>query len=163
MTLIGFGAIGQQIRDDDVWVRMADSTTGAYGYRDKAGKIAIPPGKYPVCFTDTFRRYAIVLETGKGIVAIDRRERMLYDVFIFDNGPDDPCEGFFRITAGGKIGYADAASGEVVIPAQFSCAWPFEHGKAKVAFDCQQLGDGEHHTWTSAHWFYIDHKGRRIP
>lgn len=94
MTLISFGAIGQQIRDDDVWIRIADSTTGTFGYRDEKGKIATPAGKSPVCFTEAFLSYAVVLETRKGIVKIDRRGHIAYDVFIFDNGPADRPKAF---------------------------------------------------------------------
>jgi hypothetical protein len=71
--------------------------------------MVVPPGKFPVCNTDTFRNYAIVIEAGKGIVAIDRQGIVLYSVFVFDNGPDDPADGLFRIWMNGKLGYADAA------------------------------------------------------
>ena len=141
---------------------VSDSVTGKCGYRNEAGELVIPLGKYPMCYTDTFRNYAVVLAHGKGMVAIDRHEHVLYHVFIFDNGPDYPSDGLFRIKKGGEIGYANAASGEVVIAPKFPCALPFENGKAKVSFDCKTKGDGEHSAWISDHWFYVNKAGTRL-
>jgi hypothetical protein len=62
----------------------------------------------------------------------------------------------------GKIGYADAATGKIVIRPQFACAWPFEHGVAKVSLNCQTRSDGEHATWISDDWFYINKAGARV-
>ena len=162
MLLAHGTSCGQSSGSTSFLVRVADSATGKYGYRDQAGTLVIPLGKYPVCFTDTFRYYAIVSKPGQGIVGIDRQEHVLYPVFIFDNGPDEAQGRLFRIQVDGKIGYADAVTGKLMIPPRFSCAWPFENGKAKVAFDCQTRKDGEYHTWISDHWFYIDDKGRRL-
>jgi hypothetical protein len=164
ITLLGHGiTFGQSSVGNDFLIMVNDSATGDYGYRDAAGKIVIPMGKYPTCYTDTFRNYAIVSIPGQGIVGIDRQERVLYHVFIFDNGPDEAVDRLFRIVVEGKIGYADSATGRVTIQPRFACAWPFEKGRAKVAVDCQTRKDGEYHTWLSNHWFYIDEKGRRQP
>ena len=62
------------------------------------GEIIIPLGKYAICFTDTFRTYAIVLKSHKGFVAIDRQENILYEVFPFDNGPDYTSEDFSELS-----------------------------------------------------------------
>jgi hypothetical protein len=163
ITLMANGTtFGQSSGGNDFLVRMADSATRKYGYRDQAGTMIIPIGKYPACYTDTFRNYAIVFKPGQGIVGIDRQEHLLYHVFIFDNGPDEAQDRLFRIKVDGKIGYADAVFGKVMIPPRFACAWPFEMGKARVALDCQTRKDGDYHTWISDHWFYIDVKGRRL-
>jgi hypothetical protein len=142
-----------------VLILVADSATDTYGYKSESGKIAVPMGKYSMCFTDTFRNYAIVLDSGKGFIAIDRQYHVLYNVFVFDNGPDYPADGFFRIKVAGNIGYADIATGKIVIKPQFACAWPFENGIAKVAIKCQTRQDGEHSTWISNEWFYINKAG----
>ena len=155
-------SVGQAQKDTDILIRVSDSTSGACGYRNGDGRIEIPLGKYSYCFSDTFGKYAIVIDSGKGIVGIDRQENVLYNVFVFDNGPDDPSSGLFRIKVADKIGYADAATGKVVVKPQFACAWPFEHGLAKVALDCQTHYLGEHSTWVSDHWFYINKAGVRI-
>lgn len=137
----------------------------AYGYKNLKGDVVIPPGKYAMCFSDTLRNYALVADTKKGIIAIDRQEKVLYKVFPYDNGPDDVSNGLFRIIDGDKIGYADAVSGKIVITPQYSCAWPFENGTAKVATNCRTEAYGEegHTTWESDQWFYINVKGEKVP
>ena len=160
--MISLKTTGQERTNKGVLILLSDSATNTYGYRNESGKIVIPMGRYPVCYTDTFRDYAIVLKPGIGFVGIDRQERVLYSVFIFDNGPDEPSDGLFRVRATGKIGYADAATGKIIIKPQFACAWPFDHGVAKVALDCQTRSDGEHSTWVSDHWFYVNKKGVRV-
>src|ERR1700733_6541583 len=70
---------------------------GEYGYVNSKGNVIIPFGKYSMCFTDTFKNFAIVLKSGSGFVVIDRMENVKYNVFPFDNGPDYVKEGYFRI------------------------------------------------------------------
>lgn len=136
----------------------ADST-GESGYRNGNNEVIIPIGKYAQCLTDTFRTHAIVLtKSDNKWVVIDRTEKQLYEVFPYDNGPDYPSEGLFRIVQDGKIGYADAATYAIVIAPQYECAYPFENGKAKVSTDCKTAGEGEHREWTSDAWRYIDRK-----
>lgn len=93
---------------------------------------------------------------------MDHQKTVLYNVFIYDNGPDYPAEGLIRVVKDGKIGYADAATYALVIEPQFDCAYPFEHGQAKVSTSCQSIQDGEHKLWTSDHWQYIDKQGHSI-
>lgn len=131
-------------------------------YVDKAGKDIIPEGKYLMCFTDTFRTYAIVLNPEKGFIGIDRKENTLYEVFVYDNGPDFIEEGLFRIVKDGKIGYAEAKTGNIVIAPQFGGAYPFEGGKAKVAVECKTIKDDEHTSWQSDKWYFIDKSGNKI-
>lgn len=139
-----------------------DSINDECGYKNINGDIVIPPGKYIRCFTDTFRTYAIVAKPEVGFVAIDRKENVLYAVFPFDNGPDEPSDGLFRILENNKIGYADSTTGKVVIKPQFDCAWPFENGVAKVSNDCTTQSHGEHSSWLSDHWYFIDKTGRKV-
>jgi len=148
---------------DDYWVLVADSLTDQYGYRNQAGQTVIPLGKYSLCYTDTFRTYAIVTMPNRGLVAIDRNEAVLYQVFPFDNGPDYPADGLFRMQQHNRIGYADSATGRIVIAPQFSCAWPFEHGTARVSRECTTVPDGEHFAWASNQWFHINKQGQRVP
>ena len=153
---------GRVIKHDDYWLAFADANSDNYGYADRNGKTVIPLGKYTMCFTDTFRTYAIVLKEQSGFVAIDRQENILYNVFPFDNGPDYVEDGLFRIIENHKIGFADAKTGAVIIKPQFDCAFPFENGKAKVSTDCKSQFRGEHQIWISEKWFYIDKSGRMI-
>jgi hypothetical protein len=133
----------------------------AQGYINEKGDTVIALGKYPYCFTDTAKGFAIVVDKQNKLVGIDPRENVLFEVYMFDNGPDYVSEGLFRIIKDGKIGYANA-QGEIVIPPQYTCAHPFEHGKAQVATVCQTIRDGEHWYWESEAWMYIDKKGNKI-
>ncbi|WP_121357744.1 WG repeat-containing protein [Flavisolibacter nicotianae] len=155
-------ALGQKKAGNSPLVSYVDTANDGYGYKNLHGDIIIPAGKYSFCFTDTFRTYAVVSLPPKGFVAIDRKENILYTVFPFDNGPDYVEDGLFRIVKDGKIGFADAATGKIVIQPQFACAWPFEKGRAKVSLTCETKSFGEHSTWISDKWFYIDKQGRKI-
>ena len=153
---------GQKKADGAILVSFADTLNDGYGYKNLHGDIVIPAGKYSFCFTDTFRTYAIVALPHKRFVAIDKKENILYTVFPFDNGPDYVEDGLFRIVKDGKIGYAEAATGKIVIQPQFACAWPFKKGKAKVSMECETKSFGEHSTWLSDKWFYIDKRGQKV-
>lgn len=152
----------QPSKSSDYWALFNPPNKDEYGYKNRQGQVKIPLGKYPICYTDTFRLYAIVLKPGAGFVAINRQEKVLCNVFPFDNGPDYVVNGLFRIVEHGKIGYADAKTGKVVIRPQFACAWPFEKGVAKVSNACKTVQEGEHSTWQSNGWYYINKKGGRL-
>jgi hypothetical protein len=158
----GLTSFGQQAKENDVLIAFTDSAKDEYGYKNQKGDVIIPLGKYSMCFTDTFSTYAIVEYPQKGFVAIDRQENILYQVFPFDNGPDYTSDGLFRILVKNRIGYADSSTGKIVINPQFECAWPFEHGIAKVSIDCQKRSDGEHSTWLGNNWYYINKAGKKV-
>ncbi|MBN2662866.1 MAG: WG repeat-containing protein [Bacteroidales bacterium] len=132
------------------------------GYATPDGEIVIPIGKYYYCYTDKFETYAIVMDENATCYAIDRNENVLYNIFWYDNGPDYVSEGLFRIVVEGKIGYADATTGEIVIEPQFSCAYPFEDGVAEVTYDCTSEQMDEHKIWNSNDWFFIDKQGNIV-
>ncbi len=158
----GLFACIQPQKSKGYWITVVDKDNNRYGYVNQNGDTVIPLGKYPICFTDTFTNYAIVLKPNYGIVAINRRQKILYKVFQYDNGPDPVSEGYFRILKDNKIGYADASTGKIMIAPQYNCAFPFENGMAKVSVNCSTQQDGEYHTWVSNQWFYIDKKGKKI-
>lgn len=135
----------------------------ACGYTNKAGDTVIQAGEFYMCFSTIFPTFAYVLDKrfGDEMVAVNRNKELIFEAYIFDNGPDYINEGLFRIKRNGKIGYADP-TGKVIIPAIYSCADPFENGKARVALDCETISDGEHSTSESEHWFYIDKTGKKI-
>lgn len=147
---------------NDYLVSFTNTITNEYGYKNLNGDTIIPQGKYEMCFTDTFKTYAIVVKPNGSFIAIDRQENVLYGIFPYDNGPDYPSEGLFRILQNNKIGYADSITGKIVIKPQFDCAWPFENGIAKVSNDCKTQMEGEHSFWVSDHWFYIDKSGKKV-
>ena len=158
----GLTACRKTIVDNDYLVSFKDTIKDGCGYKNSKGEIVIPEGKYAMCITDTFKTYAIVGKSNVGIIGIDRKENTMYKVFVFDNGPDEPSDGLFRIMVSNKIGYADAATGAIIIKPQFDCAWPFEHGVAKVSNDCKTEMEGEHSSWVSDHWFYINTAGKKV-
>lgn len=162
VALLGLTNCQQSNKSNSDLIVFIDTANDEYGYKDIDGNIVIKPGKYGICFTDTFRDYAIVLKSNFGFVGIDRQEKVLYEVFPFDNGPDYVSERLFRIKANHKIGYADSATGKIIIKPQFNCAFPFENGVAKVSNDCITQSDGEHTTWLSGNWFFIDKKGNKV-
>lgn len=138
-----------------------DDESIGYGYINRKGDTVIAISKYTMCFTSKFKSFAIVIKDGD-FVGIDRKENVLYKVFPFDNGPDEASDGLFRIIENNKIGYADAVTGAIVIKPQFDCAWPFEHGAARVSNDCKTEIEGEHSSWVSDHWYYIDRTGKKV-
>lgn len=96
---------------------------------------------------------------GKWVI-MDSQKTVVYEVFIYDNGPDYEADGLIRVVKNGKIGYADAKTYAIVIEPQFDCAFPFENGKAKVSNHCKTVKDGEHSVWESDAWQYVDKKGK---
>ena len=158
----GLASCSPPVKNNDYLVSFIDTTKDEYGYKKQNGDIAIPLGKYSFCFTDTFRTFAIVAKPELGFVAIDRQENVLYKVFPFDNGPDNSSNGFFRIIENNKIGFADSATGKIIIKPQFDCAFPFENGLAKVSTNCNIQQEGEHYRWVSDNWYYIDKSGKKV-
>ena len=116
---------------------------------------APPPGTEsptqgdPVAYVDT-----------RGDTVIPRREVLYCGADTIR--PDLPQEGLFRIRDDrGRIGYADTA-GRVVIAPRFEAAFPFEHGRARVALQAEELTDGEHTRWEADTWLTIDRRGRVV-
>lgn len=62
MILLGsyLTSFGQQPKKNDALILFEDKVTNEYGYKDSKGDIAIPPGKYLFCYTETFKTHAIV-------------------------------------------------------------------------------------------------------
>ncbi|OWY23051.1 hypothetical protein B6N25_05630 [Sphingobacteriales bacterium TSM_CSS] len=144
-----------------IWYLAKNDSANSIIYLNARGDTMIAAGKYTAAFTDTFRNFAIVYRPERGFIAINKKEQVLFEVFAYDNGPDYPQNGLFRIVRNGKIGYANLR-GQEVIPPQYACAYPFTDGMAKVSLQCTQQPNGEHTEWQSNSWFYIDTKGKKI-
>ena len=145
---------------NDRGIHLGDSVA----YLNQNGDTVIPLGKYSHCWTDTVKYFGIVYdsEATKGtVVAIDQKQNFLFEVYLFDNTPDILQEGLFRVKRNGKIGFANKY-GQVVIPCQFQCAYPFENGKAKVTYNCTKSIPDEHKPPQSDSWFFIDKIGNKI-
>jgi predicted alpha/beta superfamily hydrolase len=115
------------------------------------GKSEAPTPTAPLSMTQT--------ANGKWVI-MDSKKMILYEVFIYDNGPDYASEGLIRVVKNGKIGYADAKTYAIVIAPQFDCAFPFENGKAKVSTKCKTVKEDEHSIWISDGWQYVDKNGK---
>jgi hypothetical protein len=148
--------------NNEQWFLFTDTLTHTQGYKDVHNVVKISAGKYTQCYTDTFTSYAIVAIASKGLYAINQNQELLYQVYVFDNGPDYAQDGLFRIVRNNKIGYANATTGAVVIAPEFDGAYPFENGIAKVNKGCTSVTNGEHSAWLGGEWFYIDRKGEVI-
>ena len=85
-----------------------------YGVRiafvNESNDTIIPFGKYAYYGTDTLEFYANVIErpndsTYGRQIAIDRNQNVLFDVVMFDNGPEPFNEELTRVLRNGKMGY----------------------------------------------------------
>jgi hypothetical protein len=143
-----------------------DDADGMPGYRNQRGDTIVPAGRYLQAYADTITTFGVVLQADAGprLAALNTRGEEMYEVYWFDNGPDYIEEGRFRILRNGLIGYADA-TGRIVIEPQYACASPFQDGRARVTFDCQEVSDhpdDEHTRMESEEWFEIDTTGQRV-
>lgn len=139
----------------------ANEESEEFSFVNQKGETVVPAGEFSYSFSDTILTYGIVVDKTGELVAINRLGQRIYEVLNYDNGPDYPEEGLFRILRNGKIGYADT-NGQIAIAPQFACAEPFSGGKAKVALDCRIESQGEHSSVESDGWFYIDKSGQKV-
>lgn len=150
----------------DYWLRECDSIGINCRYVDTDGNVMISFGKYYHCYTDTFRNFAFV--TGEnGIIGINKKEEKLFEVFIFDNGPDYIVDGAFRIIAENKMGFADTL-GNIIVPEIYDFVFPFDNGLALVNIgghiESVDPSDPncEYHTWVGGKWGMINKKGKVV-
>ena len=127
----------------------------------------IPFGKYAYYGTDTLEFYANVIEhpndsTYGRQIAIDRNQNILFDIVMFDNGPEPFNENLTRVLRNGKMGYANKF-GQIIIPCEYDYAKWFENGKAVVTYNAKEYFDlDDHKRVESDEWFVIDKKGKKI-
>ena len=109
--------------------------------------------------------YCTFWSKDRGWLFLDKNLNEPYQLYIFDNGPDYPEDGLYRIKKNNKIGYADEVTGRIVIEPIYDCAFPFENGKAEVGFGCtvKRHSGGEHSWWEGGDWHIINKKGQIIP
>lgn len=116
----------------------------------------IVPCIYHFAYTDTISQIGFVTEENGKIACIEKKGNKLFYVFKYDNGPDYPQEGLFRIiNEDGLIGFADTL-GKVIIPPTYKFAFPFENGKAKETNEGRLVNKGEYSVWESSSWMFID-------
>lgn len=138
-------------------------------YVNVKGDTIIPFNKYEYLGTDTLIHFANVMECTKDSatqgrwIAIDKNENILYEIVIFDNGPDYFNENLVRAIRNGKMGFANQF-GQIVIPCKYYFANSFEGDRSMVTFKGTKFKDkyGEHSYIESDEWFYIDKRGNKI-
>lgn len=134
---------------------------------DRKGDTIIPFGKYAYYGTDSLEYYANVLEHPNDSswgrqLAIDKDQNVLFDLVMFDNGPEPFHENVTRVLRNGKMGFANKY-GQVTIPCIYDYAKWFNNGKAEVSFNAKEYFDWDQHRRVeSKEWFEIDKQGRRI-
>lgn len=128
-TLLLFISMNIYAQDDKLYIYYYpnfEDVDATLGYVDSSGKVVIPAWKYPYIFTAEFDKIAFVLlKDRKGVYAIDRNEKILFQVCSYEIGPDIVSNGLFRIIENGKIGFANM-NGEIVIKPRFQFVYPFQ-------------------------------------
>jgi hypothetical protein len=101
--------------------------------------------------------------TKDGWVVINKKMKVLYVPYIYDNGPDYISEGLSRYVDKGKIGFVNI-KGKVIIPAAYDFVSPFEDGKAQFCNGCKSIQEGEHSYMDpkSGVWGTINKKGKVV-
>lgn len=134
---------------------------GLYGYTNAKGDTVIDC-VYPLVYTDIITHIGFVADSTGHIKCFNHKGTYLFEVFKYDNGPDYPSEGLFRIVGkDGLIGFADT-KGNLVIPPRYKFAYPFTNGKAKVTDTGTLMIDSQdidrHEYWQSDKWYFISRK-----
>jgi hypothetical protein len=166
-----FDLAGSDTIDSPALYAVTDEEYLQYGarvaYLNNSGDTIIPIGKYRYYGTDTLLYYANVIESpgdstfGRQI-GITPEEKVLFDLVMFDNGPEPFIEGLTRVLRNGRMGYSNKF-GHVVIPCIYDYATQFDGGIAEVTFDATEYLDGEEHTTVeSDEWFTIDKHGKKV-
>lgn len=127
-----------------------------FGFKDATGAVVIPP-KYVTVYEFEPGGLARVLDE-QGWHVIDETGAVLFEPFLFDNGPDYVVEGLARFVSKGRVGFHDM-KGNVVIEPRFDFATPFEGGRAEVCVGCVKRPIGEHHKYEGGKWGVIDRTG----
>jgi len=150
------------LHKNDFLIRVIDEDSYTTGYINMKNDTIIELGKYFPIYTDTFSRIAIVGESKDGIIGIDRNQKKIFNVHVFDNGPDEISEGLFRIFTGKKYGFADMNG--IQIKPKYNFVYPFSEGLAAVNLGGIMVDDylKEHKIITGGKWGFIDKKGRVV-
>ena len=137
-------------------------------YVNMKGDTILPYGKFSYYGTDTLKHFAYVIseptsaDSHSMLVGIDRAGNVLFDLYLFDNGPDYFKEGLTRVKRNDKVGYANE-KGQIVIPCQYAYARWFQNGVAEVTFEGREVKDAAGHARIeSDSWFKIDKEGNRV-
>ncbi|WP_152286642.1 WG repeat-containing protein [Flavicella marina] len=134
-----------------------------FAFINRKGDTIISSDDIYYSFQDTIITFGIVIKKEpQSLIGINRKGETLFEVYPYDNGPDEFHDGLLRIMKNGKIGFANE-KGEIIIKPQFECASIFENAIATVSNDCYLYYDQDGHLRSeSESWFKIDKTGKRI-
>jgi hypothetical protein len=136
-------------------------------YVNKEGDTLIPFGKYAYFGTSSFVHFATVMEhpndtTYGRQVGINAEQQILFDIVLYDNGPEFFRDDLLRVLRNGKMGFADRY-GKIVIPCKYDYVKWFYDGVVEVSFDAEEYWDRDGHLMVdSDEWFLIDREGNRV-
>jgi hypothetical protein len=115
-----------------------DPKTDLWGFKTKAGKVAIKP-TYESVYPFRAGGIAAVIDGKTPFAFIDPSGKVIAKAYAFDNGPDYFQEGLARIVGpDGKVGFIDD-KGVIAISPRFEKAFQFCHGKVEVEQAGKQL------------------------
>lgn len=138
LTIILISSLHIFSQTDDFWIARFDSSKQKYGYQDIKGKWRIKP-KFEHVETDTFRKFAYVVKPNSffkkkryNLVAINKKEKVLFSPLILDNSPDFFNNHTLRIVdKNEKIGFINDSL-EVIIEPKYDNASQFQNGVATI-------------------------------
>ncbi|MBP6344736.1 MAG: hypothetical protein KA346_02335 [Neisseriaceae bacterium] len=141
--------------------KIADPLGEVCHYQNQIGQIIVAarPCDETIDYGTELHRLPFALVFDQGWQAYGPSGAHLFEVFMFDNGPDEPAEGLIRIERAGRLGYASVATGNIVVPPLYQCALPFRDGWALVGLRCQKVYEpsGEHWYWEADEWLRLPH------
>ncbi|MBM9590965.1 WG repeat-containing protein [Leptospira sp. 201903075] len=132
---------------------------GLYGFKNKSGKVIIKP-QYQQTMDFTKELVSFVVADNKW-VCIDSKNKILLQVFIYDNGPDYYSEKLARFIENKKFGFFDSHC-KKQIAASYDFVYPFEGGLSIVCNGCESKSDGEHSKIVGGKYGIINRKGKVI-
>ena len=109
-----------------------------WGYRDAGGRTVID-ARYHVAGEFLPEGIAAVANA-EGWAYIDTTGAVIVRPYLFDNGPDEFCEGLARFQEEGRFGFFDRA-GRVFIEPRFDWVEPFHDGEARYGTGCASSRD----------------------
>ncbi|EMJ90263.1 WG repeat-containing protein [Leptospira meyeri] len=138
---------------------VAFEENGLYGYQNKVGKVIIKP-QYQHAMDFTKELVGFVVSENRWL-CINTQNKILLEVFPYDNGPDYYSENLARFVENRKFGFFNPQC-KKQIPATYDFVFPFENGLSIVCNNCESKSDGEHSKIVGGKYGAINKKGNVV-
>ncbi|PJZ84265.1 WG repeat-containing protein [Leptospira harrisiae] len=135
---------------------IAFEENGLYGFKNKFGNVIIKP-QYQHAMDFTKELVGFVVNENRWY-CINTQNKILLEVFPYDNGPDYFSENFARYVEDKKFGFFDSKC-KKIITANYDFVFPFESGLSIVCNSCESKSDGEHSRIVGGKYGAINTKG----